>query len=102
MPNPETNRSRPIILIGAVLLLIILGIIGYKVFSRDPVEVTAAEVTREGLISSVSTNGKVEPIEPFYAHAPAPGIVEKLYVDVGQKVKTGEMLFKMNDSDALA
>jgi HlyD family secretion protein len=102
MPTPETNRSRPIVFIGVVLLLVILGVIGFKLFSHDPVDVTVAQVTRESLISSVSTNGKVEPIEPFYAHAASPGIIEKLYVDVGQKVKTGEMLFKLNDSDALA
>jgi HlyD family secretion protein len=50
-------------------------------------------------LSTVSTNGRVEPIEVFQAHAPSPGVVAKIYVDVGQKVKKNELLIKMDDAD---
>ena len=81
----------------AVLVFLI-----FQLITHDLVEVRVAEVTRQNLISSVSTNGKVEPIDEFQAYAPAPGVVAKLYVDVVQKVKAGDLLVKMNDSDAVA
>jgi len=62
----------------------------------------AAAVSHQNLISSVPTNGKVEPISDFRAHAAAPGVVAQIYVKVGQKVKAGDLLIRMDDSDALA
>jgi HlyD family secretion protein len=103
MPTTETRRLNPVLL--WVIFLAVIALIGFLVhaFTRDVVEIRAAEVTRQGnLISSVSTNGKVEPIEEFPAYAPAPGIVDKIYVDEGQKVKAGELLIKLDDSDTVA
>jgi HlyD family secretion protein len=70
--------------------------------TRDTVEIRVAPVTSQNLISSVSTNGKVEPIDEFQAYAPAAGVVAKLYVQVLQKVRVGDLLLKMDDSDAVA
>ena len=61
-----------------------------------------AAVNHQNLLSSVSTTGKVEPIDEYQAIATTAGIVSKVYVDVGQKVKTGDRLIKMDDSDAVA
>jgi HlyD family secretion protein len=102
MPSSQTNRLRPLVLLGIVTGLALLTIVGVKSFSRDLVEVRVAGVNRQNLMSTVPTNGKVEPVEEFQAHATAPGVVEKIYVEVGQKVKVGELLVKMNDSDAAA
>jgi HlyD family secretion protein len=102
MPTLQTSRPRPITLLGIFFLLIILVFLGVKLFSKDVVEIRVAEVTRQNLTSSVSTNGKVEPIDEFPAHAAAPGVVEKLYVELGQKVKAGDLLVRMNDSGAAA
>jgi HlyD family secretion protein len=70
--------------------------------TRDRLEVRVAPVTRQNLISSVPTTGKVEPIDEFQAYAPAPGVIAKVYVQVLQKVKVGDLLLKMDDSDAVA
>jgi HlyD family secretion protein len=102
MPTLQTSRPRPITLLGIFLLLVILVFLGIKLFSKDVVEIRVSEVTRQNLTSSVSTNGKVEPIDEFPAHAAAPGVVEKLYVELGQKVKAGDLLVRMNDSGAAA
>jgi HlyD family secretion protein len=56
--------------------------------------------TRQTLAKTSSTNGKVEPIDEFQAHAAAAGTVEKVYVNVGDKVKVGQLLVKMRDVDA--
>jgi HlyD family secretion protein len=90
------------------MLWVILAAIVVLVFvvarssTRDTVEVRVSPVTRQNLSSLVSTNGKVEPIDEFQAYAPAPGVIAKVYVQVLQKVKVGDLLLKMDDSDAVA
>lgn len=102
MPTTETRRLNSYALTGIVLAVVALAIVAIRLFTRDVVEVRASAVTHQNLLSIVSTNGRVEPIEEFQAHAPAPGVVAKLYVDVGQKVKKGDPLVRMDDSDAAA
>jgi HlyD family secretion protein len=103
MPTTETRRRlSPTAQIGLFIAAVILIFVVIKSFTRDVVEVRAAAVNHQNLVSSVSTNGKVEPIEEFQAHAATAGIVEKLYVEVGQKVKPGDLLVKMDDADAAA
>jgi HlyD family secretion protein len=100
MPTTETRRLNPIALTGIVLAIFALAILAIRMFTRDVVEIRAAAATHQNLMSSVSTNGRVEPIEVFQAHAPGPGVVSKIYVDVGQKVKKGDLLVKMDDAEA--
>jgi len=87
---------------GLVLALVLVLFIAFRVSTRDAVEIRAAAVDRQNLISSVSTNGKVEPIEQYQAYAPGPGTVAKVYVTVGQKVKKGDLLIKLDDAGAVA
>ena len=87
MPTTETRRLNPVLLWVIFLAVIVLAAVGARLFNRELVEVRAAPVTYQNLVSSESTNGKVEPIEEFPAYAPAPGVVAKIYVEVGQKVK---------------
>lgn len=87
---------------GIFLAIIVVVSLFVRSFTREVVEVRVAAVSHQNLVSSVSTNGKVEPIDEYQAHAPAPGVVGKVYVQVGQKVKVGEMLIKMDDSDTVA
>ena len=102
MSPTETSRRSPALLLGTIIVAILLIFFGVRSFTRDLVEVRVAEASHQNLMSSVSTNGKVEPIEEFQAHAFAPGIVKKIFVEVGQKVKTGDLLIKMDDADASA
>jgi len=102
MPTTETRRLNPALLWVIVFAIIGIAFVIARSSVRDLVEVHVAAVTRQSLISSVSTNGKVEPIGEFQAYAPAAGIVAKVYVEVLQKVKVGDLLLKMDDSDAVA
>jgi HlyD family secretion protein len=67
---------------------------------RTKVTIRVATAQTQDIRSMVSTNGKVEPIDDFQAHSPAPGVVAKLYVSVGQKVTVGQELVAMDDNDA--
>lgn len=102
MPTTETRRLNPILLWVIFLAVIAIVFLVVRVSARDTVDVRAAAVTPQTLVSSIATSGKVEPIEEFEAYAPAPGVVAKVYVSVGQKVKTGDLLIKMDDSDVVA
>src|ERR1700736_896867 len=102
MPTTETRRLNPVLLWVIVFAIIILAFVIARSSVRELLEIHAAAVTRQSLISSVSTNGKVEPIGEFQAYAPAAGIVAKVYVEVLQKVKAGDLLLKMDASAAVA
>ena len=64
------------------------------------VEVTAAKVKPQTLMQKKSTNGRVEPLEDFEAHAPLAGVVNNIYVHLGQEVQSGQELARMDDSEA--
>ncbi|WP_433972281.1 efflux RND transporter periplasmic adaptor subunit [Tunturiibacter lichenicola] len=102
MPTTETRRLNPAVLWGIFFAVIALVFIVVRSTTRDLIDVRVAAVSRQNIVSSVSTNGKVEPVDEFQAYAPAPGVVAKVYVEVGQKVKAGQLLIKMDDADAVA
>jgi HlyD family secretion protein len=102
MPTTETRRLNPVLLWVIFLAVILIAVIAARFFSHDLVEVKVAPVTYENLLTTVPANGKVEPVEEFPATTLAPGVVAKIYVEVGQKVKVGDLLIKMADSDAVA
>jgi HlyD family secretion protein len=102
MPTTETKRLNPIMLWGIFLAVIVLVFVVVRSSTREVIEVKVAPVTRQTLVNSVPTNGKVEPIDEFQAYAPSAGVIAKVYVQVLQKVKVGDLLLKMDDSDAVA
>jgi HlyD family secretion protein len=64
--------------------------------------VRAEKVTRQEIASVISTNGKIEPVNSFEAHAPAPAIVKNVLVAEGDHVKAGQLLVQLDDADARA
>jgi HlyD family secretion protein len=102
MPTTETRRLNPLMLWVIFLAIVVLAFVIFRSSTRDTLEVRVAPVARQNLISSVPTTGKVEPIDEFQAYAPAPGVIAKVYVQVLQKVKVGDLLLKLDDSDAVA
>jgi HlyD family secretion protein len=102
MAQPEQKRSTlPLLWVAgiAVLLAVVFSI---RSITHTVVRVRVAPVSFQNLTSTVSTNGKVEPVEPFDAHAPGPGVIQNIYVNEGQHVTIGQPLLKMDDSDARA
>lgn len=49
--------------------------------------------------SVVSTNGKVEPLQNFEAHAPIATTVKRILVKEGDQVRKGQLLLELDDSD---
>jgi len=66
----------------------------------EVVPVRVAMVERGTIRSLVSTNGKVEPLQSFEAHAPVGTTVKKLLIKEGQHVRKGQLLVQLNDAEA--
>jgi HlyD family secretion protein len=71
----------------------------YSYFHQTPLKVRAARVERGPIRSLVSTNGKVEPIQNFEAHAPIATTVKRLLVKEGDHVRKGQLLLQLDDAD---
>ena len=77
-----------------------IALVFYLRTQHTVVEVTAARVEPKTLTQTKSTNARVEPLENVDAHAPMAGVVDNVYVRLGQQVQTGQELVRMDDSDA--
>jgi len=102
MATNITQRLRTVALITGFIVALILIFIGARIFLRSKLPVRVATVHMGDLLSTVSTNGKVEPKTNFEAHAPFPGLIKSIYVHPGQRVKPGQLLLTMDDSQAQA
>jgi HlyD family secretion protein len=100
--NPKSNRSTSYVIWGSALVIVFLAAYAIRSMTREKLAVRTAQVTYQDLVKSSSTNGKVEPIDDYQAHAQAAGQVQQIYVEVGDKVKPGQLLLKMDDKYALA
>lgn len=70
------------------------------VFTRPgPLRVRTTTLQRGPIRSLISTNGKVEPIQNFEAHAPAATTVKRLFVKEGDHVRFGQLLLQLDDAD---
>ena len=100
----KKRRNRWIwIVVGVVVVLgTVLGLIaatrgGTKI---DPSKL--AKVERGDLAKSVVATGKVEPITKVEIKSKASGIVKKLYVDAGDRVKKGQVLAELDREEISA
>jgi HlyD family secretion protein len=89
-----------------LLVLLAAGILAYVLLllsGRQPVaKLSAVKPSRENIVSSISSNGKVEPILPSIIRAQLDTFVDKVAVLEGQQVKKGQLLLELNVRDATA
>ncbi len=71
----------------------------YSYLHQTPLKVRAISVERGPIRSLVSTNGKIEPIQNFEAHAPIATTVKRLLVKEGDHVRKGQLLLELDDAD---
>jgi len=98
-PNSRPDRKRLIVVVALVAFAVVL-FSGYN--RRRVTPVRAEKVARGDIASIISTNGKIEPITSFEAHAPAPATVKRVLVNEGDHVKAGQLLLQLDDVDARA
>lgn len=84
-------------LIGAAVGVIILA----SFMSRDDsVPIMVARASRSTIRSVISTNGKVEPVQNFEAHAPVGTRVRRVLVKEGDHVRKGQLLVELDAASA--
>jgi HlyD family secretion protein len=88
----------------AIAAAAVLGLVVIVALSRreEAVEVWTAPAIYADLSQQVTTNGTVLPTNEFQARAFWPGIIEKVAVELGQKVKPGQLLVTMKDPFAIS
>src|SRR6266704_1955913 len=98
MDRRQRNRILLYLLLAGALAYVLVGLSG-----RKPVpKISAVTPMRENLVSSISSNGKVEPISPFVMRAQLDTFVEKVRVAEGQTVKKGQVILELDVKDAAA
>src|ERR1700682_5634750 len=84
-------------------LAVVLAYVGVELSGRKPVpKISAVTPMRENLVSSITSNGKVEPISPFVMRAQLDTFVEKVRATEGQTVKKGQVILELDVKDAAA
>jgi HlyD family secretion protein len=89
-----------------LLYLALAGVLAYVLIEfsgRKPIpKVSAVTPMRENLVSSISSNGKVEPIAPYVMRAQLDTFVEQVRATEGQAVKKGQVILELDVKDAAA
>ena len=89
--------------VTALAILAAVTVLAAFVSHRDDgVPVRTAVVEQSNIRSLVSTNGKIEPVNNFEAHAPISTSVWRVFVKEGDTVKKGQLLVVLDDADARA
>jgi HlyD family secretion protein len=92
--------SRTVWLAAALALVVIF--FGVRRLTREKLPIRVAEAQIQDLVKKTPTNGRVEPQHIFEAHAPAAAVVKNVYVHVGEKVRQGQLLVDLDDTNARA
>jgi HlyD family secretion protein len=92
------NNNRKRIVLSVVAVLGVLGIVLIARRGRDP-SIQVASVTREDLSSTITSNGRVEPISAVTAHAEFPTFVDNVFATEGQAVHKGQPILTLDSSD---
>src|SRR5215469_11820216 len=93
------GRHRWLVTSLAVLLGVVL-LVSLASMREEVVLVRAATVERSTIRSVISTNGKIEPVQNFEAHAPVNTTVRRILVKEGDHVKKGQLLLQLDDAEA--
>jgi HlyD family secretion protein len=92
------NRIVIFLVLAAVVAIALVRLSG-----RQPVaKISAVTPIRENVISSISSNGKVEPIAPYVMRTQLDTFIERISAVEGQAVKKGQLLLELNVKDATA
>ena len=86
---------------GAAVFLIVV-FFTVRALTRDRLQVRVAQAVHMQLISTVSTNGRVEPEVNYEIHSPIATIVKEVYVQPGDVVAAGQLLMVLDDLQARA
>jgi HlyD family secretion protein len=97
--NGRKKRRNRIIIISSIVIVVLLLVGAVMAFSHGSTKIDPsklAKVEKGDLAKSVVATGKVEPITKVEVKSKASGIVKKLYVEYGDRVKQGQLLAQLD------
>jgi HlyD family secretion protein len=103
--NGKKKRRKRIVIISVVIAVVLLGVGGVFAFTRGGTKIDPsklAKVEKGDLAKSVVATGKVTPITKVEVKSKASGIVKKLFVEYGDKVKKGQLLAQLDKDEIQA
>ncbi len=101
MAEERKQKGRLWLWLGAAVLTVIV-FFAARALTRDRLTVRAVRVSRQQLVNTISTNGRVEPIVDHPIYAPVSSTVKALYVQQGDLVAAGKLLLELDDVQARA
>lgn len=103
--NGKKKRRKGWIYGGVALGLVLIVAVGLIAATSGGTKIDPsklAKVERGDLAQSVVATGKIEPITKVEVKSKASGIVTKLYVDAGDRVKKGQLLAQLDKEEIQA
>jgi len=98
--GPRRVNGKRTWLVIAGLLLAVVVLAAFVSLHHSQVTIRVGTAERQTITASIATNGKIEALDNFQAHAPLATTVKTIYVKQGDWVKPGQMLLRLDDSDA--
>ena len=101
---PDSAKRRAVRPWHISLLLVALAILGGTLYAgmRTKAAVRVTNPSYGDIRNEVTTSGTVVPVHDFPARANFTGLVEKIYVHLGQNVRAGQLLIRMKDQYAVS
>ena len=87
--------------LGAAIILVLV-FITVRSLTRERLQVRTVQVTLGSLESTISTNGRVEPVDNFQIHSPISTTVKSVSVMPGDTVVAGKVLIVLDNLEARA
>jgi HlyD family secretion protein len=100
--NGKKKRNKRMIYVIVGVVVVLTAVVGLIAATRSGTKIDPsklAKVERGDLAKSVVATGKVEPITKVEIKSKASGIVKKLYVDAGDRVKKGQLLAELDKEE---
>lgn len=103
-PRPSLSQRlrEPRMFVPLLVVLAVVILAAFMSAHKPETTIRVDQVSRQTIQNSISTNGKIIPADNFEAHASAAALVRKIYVKEGDRVKAGQLLLQLDDSDARA
>jgi HlyD family secretion protein len=93
------------IILGCVVAVLVIGAVFalVRLAKGDPIDPNKiAKVTRGDVARSVVATGQIQPITKVEVKSKASGIVQKLYVDINDRVRKGQQLAQLDQQEIQA